>query len=113
MNAIQRAVRRTVAAILRGSDRRLRASCEFLESRVMLTAPIASNFNFNFESTHSLTVDFNMEVGQLLNPLANSDLTLEKLTTDANIPASSIQLDLAGTHAMFRFNNVPVSWPTR
>ena len=75
----------------------------------MLTAPLASNFNFNFLTTHNLTVDFNIPVGptQVFDPLTNTDLTLEKVTTDANVPASSILLNNpSGLHATFSFTNI-------
>lgn len=95
-----------------GGARPLSPECEMLEARTMLTVPIPSNFNFYFEAGHSLMVDISVPVnpGQPLvtDGMTNSDLTLEKATTDANIPASSIVLsNPSGQQGTFTFTNLP------
>jgi hypothetical protein len=86
---------------------------ERLESRLLLTVPVASNYNFSFETTHSLIVDFNIGVrpDQISDGLTNTDQTLQKATTDTNVPASSIILvnPHPGMHGIFSFTAIPGS----
>jgi pimeloyl-ACP methyl ester carboxylesterase len=85
-----------------------------LEKRVLLTAPLFSNFDFNFETGHSLGIDFNVDVrpGQgLRDGLQNTDLVVQKVgPVDSFIPTSSIVLNnpAPGTHGTFTFINQPL-----
>jgi hypothetical protein len=83
-----------------------------LEIRTFLTVPVTSNFNFGFETTHSLIVDISVPVNpgqpQVTDAMTNTDLTLEIAKTDTNVPASSIVLsNPTGQQGTFTFTNLP------
>ena len=84
---------------------------ESLEKRTLLTVPVITNFNFNFETTHSLTLNVSPNMAQgapgVTNPLTDTDLILEKVGTDTNVPGEDIQLAYNGTNpATFSFTGI-------
>ncbi len=84
---------------------------EALEKRALLTAPVVSNFNFNYETTHSLTLNVspNMLPGApgVTDGLTDSDLILERVGLDINVAEEDIQLAYSGSNpATFSFTGI-------